>query len=988
MSNLINDEIVDVVKDLFKGRSDAYGFGDGQCVKQPVTEALIGKHLRGELRIGIYNFSADIENGTATFWGGFDIDNHEKDRSAYEVFSDAVKIQKTYAEIGLQAHIEASKSDESYHIWKFNAEPIQGELERSLASLVAAKVGVTKYEFFPKQDRITLKQVIDKNNNPVTDENGKPLMEWGYGNYVNLPLHGKELVEQGRTVFLNPDDDFKPYADQFAFLLKVHRHTHAEIKAALAKLEPAQLETSETTTTEGSETPTQEPQAETTPPSKGIIAKQKLNPANLLPILFEKCAFMAMFKDGTGAYSEELWYRFLTNVVTYEGGTEKAYELSKTSPKFDEAITHKKIAHAEDIVAQGLGPHTCEQIIGCEGWTSKVCDTCIAKAASPASLPLLLQKSKVDTTAIKKEINERIAEIEQMSEDERPTAISQLIHKMAPLDTIETDAYADILNKKFGTKKRSFESVLSQARGKLRLERQQKVIEKKVAQFEGDNVEIVQEIELVRLDPYLQFYEKKRDISRIISDDLVTNGEFYITPNGLEYYFHTPEKRLYRIGEKPFEIKIFKWYGLNRTERDYDYLVANLESQASLIGSRTEVYHFAYYDPANHILYVDNNDSQMYRLDGKSVELIPNGEDGILFLGKPFYEPFVIRELSADEKFIEPILIEPINFARGAQVNLLPDEQRMIYWIWIYSLFFESILPTKPLCTFIGPMGSGKSTTFKTIGKTLFGNSFNVTPVTKQDAFRAAICNNYFVAFDNVDGNIRWLNDDLAVAATGGNIILRELYTTNREITFSPRCFLCLNAREPQFKRDDVASRLLLFRVETLESCRSEYEIYEYLFEHRNDLWSELIRDLNAIVAALAVDKEPFTSKWRMADWATLGWRIAKTDNSADVFIDLLNKMTVAQAEFLLEDDPIAETLEYWLQDSRNVGREVTSGELYKEFIDVAESNSIPLKEAVSSPSGFGKKLKGLSKSIQNFYHVEMHVDNRNKRYYKFNQKD
>jgi len=37
-----------------------------------------------------------------------------------------------------------------------------------------------------------------------------------------------------------------------------------------------------------------------------------------------------------------------------------------------------------------------------------------------------------------------------MAEEERPTAISQLIHKMAPLDTVETDAYADILNKKLG----------------------------------------------------------------------------------------------------------------------------------------------------------------------------------------------------------------------------------------------------------------------------------------------------------------------------------------------------------------------------------------------------------------------------------------------------------------------------------------------------------------------------------------------------------
>jgi len=183
------------------------------------------------------------------------------------------------------------------------------------------------------------------------------------------------------------------------------------------------------------------------------------------------------------------------------------------------------------------------------------------------------------------------------------------------------------------------------------------------------------------------------------------------------------------------------------------------------------------------------------------------------------------------------------------------------------------------------------------------------------------------------------------------------LYTTNREITFSPRCFLCLNAREPQFKRDDVASRLLLFRVETLDACMSEYKIYDNLLKHRNDLWSELIRDLNVIVGALAADTEPFTSKWRMADWASLGWRISRTENAGDTFIGLLDKMKVSQAEFLLEDNPIAECLEYWLQEPANVGREVTSGELYKEFLEVAEEYKVPFEKGCNSPSVFGRKV-------------------------------
>jgi len=175
---------IKLFRELFKGRDDAYGSGDGQCVKESVTEALIERHLRGELRIGIYNFSPEIENGTATYWSVFDIDNHEVDeegnkkRSGEEVFEDVVKIKKAYAEIGIQFHIEASKSDESFHLWKFNSEPIPGELERKLAQLVAGKAGISRYEFFPKQDNIL--QI-------AKDENGNPVTKHGYGNYVNLP---------------------------------------------------------------------------------------------------------------------------------------------------------------------------------------------------------------------------------------------------------------------------------------------------------------------------------------------------------------------------------------------------------------------------------------------------------------------------------------------------------------------------------------------------------------------------------------------------------------------------------------------------------------------------------------------------------------------------------------------------------------------------------------------------------------------------------
>ena len=134
----------------------------------------------------------------------------------------------------------------------------------------------------------------------------------------------------------------------------------------------------------------------------------------------------------------------------------------------------------------------------------------------------------------------------------------------------------------------------------------------------------------------------------------------------------------------------------------------------------------------------------------------------------------------------------------------------------------------------------------------LFGSGFDVTSLTKEDDFDAAVTANYIVAFDNVDGKIDWLNDKLAHTATGKMIQKRELYTTNRNIRFFPKCFLMLNARTPAFKRDDVTDRLLLFRTEPILALRSEAEIITEVMKKRNEIWSDLLNDLNEIVSSLA----------------------------------------------------------------------------------------------------------------------------------------
>ncbi len=252
--------------------------------------------------------------------------------------------------------------------------------------------------------------------------------------------------------------------------------------------------------------------------------------------------------------------------------------------------------------------------------------------------------------------------------------------------------------------------------------------------------------------------------------------------------------------------------------------------------------------------------------------------------------------------------------------------------------------------------------------KVLFGSSFDVTSIAKEDDFDAAVTANYIACFDNVDGRIDWLNDKLAHTATGKMIQKRKLYTTNQNIRFFPKCFLMLNARTPQFKREDVTDRLLLFRTDALDQKRSEAEIINEVLKVRNEIWSELLLQLNEIVEAFATEPTGFSTSFRMADWAKTAWRIADIYDKGDMLISLLVKIETAQSDFLLEDDSIFLCLDAWLAKPENVGREVTSGTLYNDFQIIAQEEGISF--LYKSTKSFGIRLRNIIDDLREFFEV------------------
>lgn len=407
-----------------------------------------------------------------------------------------------------------------------------------------------------------------------------------------------------------------------------------------------------------------------------------------------------------------------------------------------------------------------------------------------------------------------------------------------------------------------------------------------------------------------------------------TFGDFYHTPEGDAFFFDQSEGRVLPIGSSALANGIYARFGINPADRLFKIVEAHLYATAFNTGHLAEIRHLAYYEQHQGILYVHSSGKHVYRLDGSSTTRVTNGTDGVFFVSQSWEEEF---EPSTPKDLLGPLVFERPNFAPTK--GLSAGDQRFVFCMCCLSMFFESEQPTKPILLFQGPAGSGKGTSTKLWGVLLFGSNFDVTPLRreKEDAFDAAVTNNSFVIFDNVDARIPWLEDKLAATATGQAIRLRRLYTTNEEALYWPRCFVALTSRTPQFRRPDVADRLIPHTLERPSEFIPESVLLGEVLEHRNELWAELLETLNQIVSILQTSKQHYSGGLRMADWADFAMRIGDGLGVAAEVERVLVGIQQEQHEFAVEEDFAIKILRDWVTHN-NAGRWLTARELNEEL--------------------------------------------------------
>lgn len=457
----------------------------------------------------------------------------------------------------------------------------------------------------------------------------------------------------------------------------------------------------------------------------------------------------------------------------------------------------------------------------------------------------------------------------------------------------------------------------------------------------------------------------KDAVVQLVIKTIEETGKIYAS-NHKYYLFIDNEKEMIPILKDSISLMnlMTKW-GINASEPLYKYVYHELIAFAAENAISVDIHKFAYYDSKNFILYLYNTSKSIFKITEDNITTIENGDEGVLFEEMSNYQPFKIVEFKKNTNCLLNIIIKDLNLD-NSNPNI---NQRKLVENWFYCLFFESIMPTKPLLVSIGEKGSGKSSILRRMGKLLMGKKFNVTSTTPDyKNLITLITNNYLIVLDNMDSPTTQINDSLARIATGQVIMVRDYYTTNTQIEYEAKCYVALTSRKPQFTRDDVADRLICIYFGRLENkFIAEKDLEKEIMESRDEVMSYVISRLQVIIKNLKKNNnKTFKHVFRIADFADFALKSVDSETKQNELKKLFSALAQQQKEFATQDDIIYTILKEIASDKSNENRKFLALELYKEFKHKAEELELGkfFNSIYSNPKALTTHLMNIQSNI------------------------
>lgn len=459
-------------------------------------------------------------------------------------------------------------------------------------------------------------------------------------------------------------------------------------------------------------------------------------------------------------------------------------------------------------------------------------------------------------------------------------------------------------------------------------------------------------------------------------------GKFYRTTEATLLFFRDGDHRLYDIEEKPFQRYLYQLTDEVAIVR-HQWL-PKLQAWVQFEAPEVETHFLAYNDSADlNIVAVNTFDGfMMRRIHEGPWERVPNGTGGILFWTPPaFLTPWKPDHRGRGSGRDLDWLCNLGHFAADSPLSVA-DQQRLLF-TWILHLFFPALNPVHPIPLHEGVTGSGKSVLGEIIGRWLAGLQFEVMDLPSGDATKSeeaikiALHKRPLVVIDNVDSPSAWLEDFLCRVATGVRMSRRKLYTDAEEVHFTPKAGLIITSRDPHFRREDVARRLLPIRFKPIPESqrRSETELRAEIDARRGRIWADVL----VAIARLQDDwpqlRTQLKSSHSLADFSIFGGALAAAEgNDPAEWMSLMGRLEQAQRGFTTEEDPLAELLEVALQRNNDVLPPQPVRELYQTLRGIARDLGMPC--LLKDPGALTKSLKNKRQALEHRLRARVALSN------------
>lgn len=461
---------------------------------------------------------------------------------------------------------------------------------------------------------------------------------------------------------------------------------------------------------------------------------------------------------------------------------------------------------------------------------------------------------------------------------------------------------------------------------------------------------------------HLTRFEVEREVAKVIWDDLSTRGQFF-TSGGLGMVFVDDDRRLVDISRDGHDFSnLMILYGLLPSDPMKDAVGKYLGAQSNQFGIPVDTHLFSHYDPKHQVVYISEFDGNVLRISRDRIERVPNGTDDVLFKKPSDCQPYRVN-LDKLPNIAHGLRLTPDSLIRKyitSQVKwdeeqLTSEQYQTLYNGQMLTLFMQGVLRTRPLALITGESGSAKTMLGERVGWLLVGPGFGAVAMPEDtDDFEALVTGTPFAVLDNVQKfrNSSSIQGLLMIAATGGGVSKRELYSTNQHVTFRMQATLYLSAIQSPFRGDEVANRLLIFPTQKLESYRPSAEIAEEFNAHREEIMGEVVVRVQNILKALydnqtMVIRTPF----RMADFAAFFLKVASHEGWREDADRLLAAVGESQGSYAVEDDVVIELLSLWIgaNPTKSAQRWWSAAELDAELRDsYLRGGGLPWKEGDS----------------------------------------